>query len=118
MNTTQRFGLVLLILLIGIMMTGSASAQDDNNTTPNETVHESTAGDGSNNQGLIGLGAGLAIGLAAIGTGMAQKEIGSAAIGAIAEDKANFVNSLIITALPELIIILGYLIANGLVSAL
>ena len=51
--------------------------------------------------------AALAVGLAAIGTGLAQREIGSAAMGAIAEDSDNFVNGLILTALPETLIIIA-----------
>ena len=35
--------------------------------------------------GLLGIGAGLAIGLAALATGYAQARIGSAGIGALAE---------------------------------
>ncbi len=34
--------------------------------------------------GLIGIGAGLAVGITGIGTGLAQKAIGSAAVGATA----------------------------------
>lgn len=51
--------------------------------------------------------AALAVGLAAIGTGLAQREIGSAAMGAIAEDSDNFTIGLILTALPETLIIIA-----------
>ena len=40
--------------------------------------------------GLIAVGAGIAVGLAGIGTGMAQKDIGAAAVGAITEEYWRF----------------------------
>ncbi len=57
--------------------------------------------------GLLGIGAGLAVGLAGIGTGIAQKGIGSAAVGATAEDEKNFGKGLVLTALPESVVIFG-----------
>lgn len=61
--------------------------------------------------GLLGLGAGLAIGLAAIGTGLGQKETMAAAIGAIAEDPKIFAKALIFAVLPETILIFGFVTA-------
>lgn len=61
--------------------------------------------------GLLGIGAGLAFGLAAIGTGMAQKEAMAAAIGAISEDPKMFSKALIFAVLPETILIFGFIIA-------
>ena len=51
--------------------------------------------------------AAIAVGLAAIGTGYAQRGIGSAAVGAVAEDSDNLVPGLIFTALPETLIIIA-----------
>jgi V/A-type H+-transporting ATPase subunit K len=50
--------------------------------------------------------AAIAVGLAALGAGYAERGIGSAAIGAIAEDDSLFVNGLILTVIPETIVIL------------
>ncbi len=61
--------------------------------------------------GLIGLGAGLAVGLAGIGTAIAQASIGSAAVGATAEDDKNFGKGLVLTVIPETIVIFGLVIA-------
>jgi V/A-type H+-transporting ATPase subunit K len=55
------------------------------------------------------LGAGIALGLAAVGAGLSQAAIGSAAVGMIAEDGSKFGPALIFTALPESIVILGAL---------
>ena len=55
------------------------------------------------------MGAGIALGLAAVGAGISQAAIGSAAVGMIAEDGSKFGPALIFTALPESIGILGAL---------
>ncbi len=61
--------------------------------------------------GLLGLGAGLAIGLAAIGTGLGQRDAMAAAIGAISEDPKMFSKALIFAVLPETILIFGFVTA-------
>ncbi len=61
--------------------------------------------------GLIAIGAGLAIGLAALGTGIAQAKIGAAAIGAILEKPESFVTVLILLVIPETLVIFGFTIA-------
>lgn len=61
--------------------------------------------------GLIAIGAGLAIGLAGIGTGIAQQGAGAAAVGATAEDRKMFGTGIIFMALPETIVIFGFVIA-------
>jgi V/A-type H+-transporting ATPase subunit K len=52
--------------------------------------------------------AALAVGLAGVGAGYAQRGIGAAAIGAIAEDDDMFAPGLIFTALPETLIIIAF----------
>jgi len=61
--------------------------------------------------GLIAIGAGLAVGLAAIGTGYAQGNIGSAGAGVIAEKPELIGNVILLIAIPETIIILGFAVA-------
>jgi V/A-type H+/Na+-transporting ATPase subunit K len=61
--------------------------------------------------GFIGIGAGLAVGLAGLGTGWAQSAIGAAAIGATAEDEKNFGKGLTLTVIPETIVLFGFVIA-------
>ena len=61
--------------------------------------------------GLVALGAGLAVGLSAIGAGLAEKEIGSAAIGAMAEREELFGKGLILTVIPETLVIFGLVVA-------
>jgi V/A-type H+/Na+-transporting ATPase subunit K len=57
------------------------------------------------------LGAGLAIGLTALAAGYAEKEIGAAVVGAMAEKEELFVKGLILTILPETLVIFGLVVA-------
>ncbi|MFC7132562.1 MULTISPECIES: F0F1 ATP synthase subunit C [Salinibaculum] len=52
-------------------------------------------------------GAALAVGLAALGSGIAERGIGAAAVGATAEDPDMFGRGLILTVLPETLVILA-----------
>jgi V/A-type H+/Na+-transporting ATPase subunit K len=61
--------------------------------------------------GLIAIGAGLAIGLAALATGHAQARIGAAAVGAIAEKPELTGRAILLIAIPETIVILGFAVA-------
>lgn len=61
--------------------------------------------------GLIAIGAGLAVGLAAIATGLAQARIGAAAMGAITEKPELTGRAIILVAIPETLVILGFAIA-------
>jgi V/A-type H+-transporting ATPase subunit K len=54
--------------------------------------------------------AALAVGLAALGAGYAEGGIGAAAVGAMAEDEDLFVNGLILTVLPETLVILALVV--------
>ena len=61
--------------------------------------------------GLIAVGAGLAVGLAGIGAGAGESNIGAAAVGATAENEQMFGKGLLMTVLPETIVIFGLIIA-------
>ncbi len=52
--------------------------------------------------------AAIGLGLAALATGYAQRGIGAAAVGAVAEDSDNFISALIFTAIPETLIIIAF----------
>ena len=69
-------------------------------------------------EGLIGLGAGLAIGLGAIATAMAQSAIGSSGMGLLAEKPEEFTKVLILLALPETIVIFCFVLAYLLIAAI
>jgi len=61
--------------------------------------------------GMKALGAGIAVGLTGIGTGVAEMAIGSAAVGATAENKDMFGLALLFTVIPETIVIFGLVVA-------
>jgi V/A-type H+/Na+-transporting ATPase subunit K len=61
--------------------------------------------------GLIAIGAGIAIGLAALATGLAQSRIGAAAMGAIAEKPELTGRAILLIAIPETLVILGFAVA-------
>ncbi|MPZ83618.1 MAG: ATPase [Actinophytocola sp.] len=61
--------------------------------------------------GLIAIGAGLAVGLSALATGYAQARIGAAAMGLIAEKPDLAGRAILLVAIPETLVILGFAVA-------
>ncbi|VVB99558.1 ATP synthase subunit c [uncultured archaeon] len=61
--------------------------------------------------GMAAIGAGLAIAGGAIGTGMAQAAIGSSAMGVIAEKPDQASKLIIWVAIPETIVIFGFVVS-------
>jgi len=62
-------------------------------------------------EGLIMIGAGIAVGLAGLGAGLAEKDVGAAAVGAITEDISLFGKGMVLMVLPETIVIFGLVVA-------
>jgi V/A-type H+-transporting ATPase subunit K len=60
---------------------------------------------------LLGFAAALAIGLSALATGWAQSRIGSAGAGTIAEKPELTGSIIIMLAIPETMVILGFVVA-------
>ena len=118
MNRKTNLYVLAAMLFVALLAMPAVSAAEDED---GDNVGEiSTADDNENTvdaakntaYGYMAIGAGLAIGLAGIGTGIAQSHTGAAAVGAVAEDRSNFANSLIFIAIPETVVILGFVIAN------
>ncbi|MBU1120774.1 MAG: V-type ATP synthase subunit K [archaeon] len=63
------------------------------------------------NTGLIALSAAIAIVGSAYATAIAEREIGTAAVGALAEKEQVFGKALILTVIPETIVIFGLVVA-------
>jgi len=61
--------------------------------------------------GLTEIGAALAVGITAIGTGIAQARIGSAGAGVIAEKPESLGAIILLVAIPETMVILGFAVA-------
>ena len=108
--------LLAAMFFLTLLAMPAVSAAEDTTTTDGEATQ---ADDNINTveaakwsaKGYIAIGAGLAVGLAGIGTGLAQSNIGSAAVGAVAEDDKNFTNGLIFIAIPETVVIFGLVIS-------
>jgi V/A-type H+-transporting ATPase subunit K len=106
MNRKTSIYVLASLMAIVILALPQASAADGDDNEQTVKAAEETS------KGYMAIGAGLAIGLAGIGTGVAQSHTGAAAVGAVAEDRSNFANSLIFIAIPETVVILGFVIAN------
>lgn len=57
--------------------------------------------------GLVAIGAGIAVGMSALASAIAEKDIGSAAVGAMAEKEELFGRGLILTVIPETLVLFG-----------
>jgi V/A-type H+-transporting ATPase subunit K len=66
--------------------------------------------------GFIAIAAGLVMGVTAIATAWAQKEIGTAAVGAAAENDKMFGRGLMYMVIPETIVLFGLVIAFMLIQ--
>ena len=67
---------------------------------------------------FIAIGAALAVGLCALATGLAQSRIGAAGCGAIAEKPETSGTVILLVALPETMVILGFVVAVVLIFTL
>ena len=59
---------------------------------------------------LASAAAAIAVGLAALGAGLAEKAIGAAAVGAMAEDPGMFGRGLLMTVIPETLVIFAIVV--------
>lgn len=103
---TNKVGKLALIGLLGVLLIAAP-------------VQAQEAGaEAGLSPGLIGLAAAIAIAATGLGTAWAMVNIGSAAVGAMAEDPELFGQGLILTALPETVVLFGLVIGFLLVSAI
>lgn len=98
--------LVIFALYIVLAFLPAGSAQD----TAADNADTVAAAEASA-KGLIAIGAGLAVGLAGLGSAWGESTIGAAAVGAMAEDERLFGKGLIMTVLPETIVIFGLVVS-------
>jgi V/A-type H+-transporting ATPase subunit K len=61
--------------------------------------------------GMRAIGVSIAVGLTGIATGVAEMAIGSAAVGAVAENRDTFGPALLFTVIPETIVIFGLVVS-------
>lgn len=87
-----------------VIVSGIASAQEVDNEKTVEASEKSAAG-------MKAIGAGIAVGLAGLGAGLGEQGIGAAAVGAMAEDPKFFGKGLLMTVIPESIVIFGLVVS-------
>ena len=68
--------------------------------------------------GLVAIAAAIAVSASAYASAIAEKEIGAAAVGAMAEDEKLFGKGLILTVIPETLVIFGLVVAILLIGKL
>ncbi len=115
-SLVAKLGFAALVLIAGmITFMPMAVAQDH---AAEEGAAPAAGGDNGMRGIGLGIGAGLAVGLAGIGTGLAQSGVGAGGTGAIAEKPELLTNVLILFAIPETIVILGFVIGFLLLNQL
>ncbi len=102
LNKLAKAVLIFNMVALGLLLWGLAAS----------AAQEEAAGAAASPlaQGIRAVGAGLAFLGGAIGTGIAQSRIGAAVMGAVAEDRANFGIGLILIAIPETLVIFGFVV--------
>ena len=100
--------LAIIMLAAVVMIVASAALAQEKPATAAETTVPAAA---PSSVTWKAIGAALAIGLSAFATAWAQSKIGSAAAGAMAEKPEIGGLMIVLEALPETIIILGFVIA-------
>ncbi len=92
---------LMMVSAVTLFLAGAAFA------APEETA-AAPIGAGA---GLLGLAAAISVGLGAIGTAWAQSRIGAAAAAALAEKPELTATAVILVAIPETMVILGFVVA-------
>ena len=106
--------LVLVVLMSALALGASAANEADQPASPAQTEQTAANADDTqadNSKGMTMIAAGLAVGLAGIGGGIAVGSGAPAAITATSEDPKSFAKSMLFVALGEAIAIYGLVIA-------
>ena len=106
--------LVLVVLMSALALGASAAYEADQPASPAQTEQTAANADDTqadNSKGMTMIAAGLAVGLAGIGGGIAVGSGAPAAIAATSEDPKSFAKSMLFVALGEAIAIYGLVIA-------
>jgi V/A-type H+-transporting ATPase subunit K len=105
----MKRAVAFLLLVLMLLAAGSALAED---AAPAQAAAETaTRVRPPLATAFIALGAGLAVGLTAIATAIAQSRIGAAGAGTIAEKPETVGSIILLVAIPETMVILGFVTA-------
>ena len=99
---------VMVVVLLTLTAAVAVSAQTE---TVQEEQEVSKPAKGDLAIGLIALAAALSVGICAVATGIAQSRIGSAGAGTVAEKPDTIGGIILLVAIPETMVILGFVIA-------
>lgn len=127
-STSKKAGVVAVLLLVCMLTIAPLCFAAEGGESEEELQSEqqeitrieqtsATTGAGLRALGLA-LGAGIAIAGAGLGTGRAQAAVGAGGAGAITEKPELFGNILILFAIPETIVVFGFVIAIMLILAI
>jgi V/A-type H+-transporting ATPase subunit K len=100
MNMVRGMRLLLILMSVSLIV-GVVSAQ-----TADE-IYDDELGVAQSDT-MAKLGAGIALAGCGIGTGLSQGPVGAAGVGMVAEDGSKFVTALIFMAIPETIVLFGF----------
>lgn len=114
---TKKAGIVALLMLVGVLVAAPLSFAAEAPAEEGAAAQDASTGSGLRAMGLA-IGAGIAIAGAGLATGRAQAAVGAGGTGAITEKPELFGNVLILFAIPETIVVFGFVIAIMLVLAI
>ena len=113
LSNSRPIALLALFLLAGGMLCQAAIAAEGGDEKVAEEAHDMAwavraAG--------LGLAAAIVLSMAGLATARVQSAVGAGGTGAIAEKPELFINIFVLYAIPETILVLGFVIAYLLIS--
>lgn len=108
-NICAFFGVMVICAVLPFGINAYAESQADPDTSASAEAEENA--DNGGNKGLMYIASALAVGLGAIGGGLAIASAAPAAIGAVSEDPKSFSKALIFVALGEACALYGFIVA-------
>lgn len=108
-NICAFFGVMAICAVLPFGLNAYAESQANSDTSASAEAEEAESNGG--NDGLMYIASALAVGLGAIGGGLAIASAAPAAIGAISEDPKTFSKALIFVALGEACALYGFIVA-------
>lgn len=110
----MRCKTLLPILTLVLMLGGAAAGWAQEQASQPSQASQATSQEPKKRDitiGLIAIAAAVAVGLTALGTGLAQSRIGAAGAGTIAEKPESAGTIILLVAIPETMVILGFVVA-------
>lgn len=112
----KKMCILIIFIFIGVVMLTTGVYAATSGVQLNDNQNEESAIQEKNSSGLGLIAAALAIGLSAIGSGIAVAVVASSAVGAISENPSLLGKTVIFAGLAEGIAIYGLIIAIMIIS--